>query len=203
MGLLHACGGPPPHPANDGCPDTHPKDAPNPCDTIGPRSNNLMDYNEQQMHITAQQMGRMHFYLAGERGTIHRTLYQRYWQRYHPERPTRLTDTVALKGLRRYPGDVIVGRHALLRVHDSITLPPGAELRIERGGRLELMNGAAIACGKPGGRWRGIVYSGHPQQARQRRAIVIGAASRVHDARMPYRCRRGSSYTAYSPTLRR
>jgi len=125
MGLKHVC------PRGDGLPDTYPPKSyrdtalADPCVYNGPGSNNnLMGYNAHQNHLSAHQIGRMHYFLGGEAGNIHPVVVPR-WLTHDPRDSITLEpgDTLVIRGVKRHAAGIYVKSGAHLHVDGTLMLP--------------------------------------------------------------------------------
>jgi len=146
----------------DGCEDTPPnpncfqKGAP-PCD--GVISNNLMDYNNNQMAMTPCQLGRWH-------RTIHdvkkkqRRLIEERWCNYEPNNPIIISEDTHWVGNKDLSRDIIVKDGATLGLSCRISLSKYASITVQKGGHL-ILDGVRLHndCGQT---WGGIKVLGQP-----------------------------------------
>ncbi len=153
LGLIHAWG-------EDNCPDTdkHPNkcwewtEQP-PCRDQA--SNNMMDYNAYQLALTPCQIGRIQRGLSDEKSALRRCLIPT-WCTRQEGKDVVIRDSVSWSGARDLEGNLIVAEGGALRLSSRVSLPAGAYIRVEKGGRLWL-DGATLhnACGLP---WQGLVW---------------------------------------------
>lgn len=158
--------------AEDGCPDTdkHPNkcwqwtEEP-PCRDAA--SNNMMDYNAYQIAMTPCQIGRVHQLLSNDKGRMRHCLVPSWCQR-NPERDVVIQDSVVWSGARDLEGNLTVAAGGALRISCRVSLPEGARITVEAGGRLWL-DGALLhnACGLP---WQGLVM---PKKRRDRGEVYV------------------------------
>lgn len=160
LSLSHAWG-------EDSCPDTdkHPNkcwewsEQP-PCRDQA--SNNMMDYNAYQIALTPCQIGRVHQMLSGDRAVVRRCLV-RTWCTLQEGKDVVIRDSVSWSGAHDLEGNLTVAAGGSLRLSCRISLPEGAQITVEKGGRLWL-DGAVLqnACGL---QWKGLVQ---PKKQRKR-----------------------------------
>lgn len=160
LSLSHAWG-------EDNCPDTdkHPNkcwewsEQP-PCRDQA--SNNMMDYNAYKIALTPCQIGRIHQVLSSEKNIMRRCLV-RTWCTPVEGKDVVIRDSVVWSGARDLEGSLTVAAGASLRLSCRLSLPAGAQITVEKGGRLWL-DGATLqnACGLP---WKGLVQ---PSKKRKR-----------------------------------
>jgi hypothetical protein len=127
---------------------------------LGPKgsTNDLMDaYPNQGRALTPCQMGQMHSNLMGHMfgGNIGDALI-RDWCTYHPNETMTIRpgDTVVFKSPHYLWGDLVIESGATLIVKCELSMPPGSEIRVKKGGAL-IVDGGKIfqQCG---GKWKGI-----------------------------------------------
>lgn len=143
---------------SDGCEDTpkHPncwnrsKNG-SACDSLA--SNNLMDYNAWQVALTPCQIGRVHRMMS-TLNSRPRKLLVPTWCDYKAEKSIIIQDSIHWKGALDLEGDLTVAAGATLQVNCRLSLPKGAKITIEAGGKLILKNAHLHnACGD---QWKGI-----------------------------------------------
>lgn len=151
LGISHAW-------VEDGCPDT--ENHPNKCWTGSKdppcrdqATNNMMDYNAYQLALTPCQIGRAQATLANEKSAIRRCLIPT-WCILREDRAVVIADSVAWTGARDLEGRLTVAPGGVLQLSCRVSLPPGARITVQPGGRLWL-DGCRLhnACGKT---WEGI-----------------------------------------------
>lgn len=142
---------------NDGCDDTPPhancwaSTEEGKC--AGPVSNNLMDYNSQQLAITPCQIGvvmsSMHDIKDKGRGLLIKD-----WCQYDPTKTLVVTEDLELNRSVDMKGDIIVQEGVSLRISCRVHMPSGAKIIVHPGATL-ILNGADIHndCGQ---QWEGI-----------------------------------------------
>jgi hypothetical protein len=152
LGLSHTWGG------HDGCDDTpaHPncwnKKPDPPCDTM--YSNNMMDYNAHMAALTPCQIGKILLNM-NRLDAMQRNILEPRWCELDTTANVMITDSVRWNGSLDLEGNIVVKETGILEIacrvslpaEASITLYPGAQLRILKTGRLH------NACGD---RWEGI-----------------------------------------------
>ena len=142
---------------NDGCDDTppnpncwSPKDE-GPC--AGVTSNNMMDYNNQQIAITPCQIGtvKMNMHRAGSRV---RNLIVKDWCDYDPEKSLIITEDTQIDRAFDMKGDIIIEEGVSLRLSCRVHMPKGGKIVVNPGAKL-ILNGNHIHndCGDT---WGGI-----------------------------------------------
>lgn len=144
---------------NDGCDDT-PKnpncwqETKNKKGCEGPISNNLMDYNNSQMAISPCQLGIVHRSL-----TMKSSKYRKYVKEAwcHLDTATRIsiTDNIEWSGERDMTSDIHIMDGGTLTVHCRMSIPPGGEIVIHPGGKLQV-NESALIHNDCGLTWKGI-----------------------------------------------
>ncbi len=142
----------------DGCPDT--QDHPNRCwnwTPTGPcrdlATNNMMDYNADQIALTPCQLGRIHLALSNEMSDV-RACLKPVWCTRLPEHTITVRDSVVWMGARDFSGDIVIAPGGSLRLACRASIPPGGRITVQPGGALWL-DGCRLhnACGK---RWDGV-----------------------------------------------
>jgi len=142
---------------NDGCDDTPPnancwgQTETGKC--AGVISNNLMDYNNQQMAITPCQIGVVHKNMH-KAGTKQRGLVIKDWCEYDSRKTMAVDDDFQLDRAVDMKGDIEVLDGASLRLSCRVHMPKGSKIIVHPGGTL-LLNGAYLHndCGDT---WDGI-----------------------------------------------
>jgi hypothetical protein len=151
LGLSHAW-------SEDGCKDTHPhsnkcwvKTVEPPCNTQA--TNNMMDYNADQLALTPCQIGKIHANFAQEKSTPRACLFED-WCVYRPEGTIIVRDTFAVDFSADVSGDIIIGDGGFLTLSGRLSMPGGGKIVVEPGGVLQL-DGCRIhnACDRS---WEGI-----------------------------------------------
>lgn len=151
----------------DGCEDT--PENPNcfqitgkpPCE--GPISNNLMDYNNEQMAITPCQLGRMHRKIHDIRSKQRKLVNER-WCEYSPDHPIVIPNNQNWVGNKDLSRDIIVKPGATLSLSCRISFAKGAKIIVEKGGKLVLDN--VRLHNDCGDQWGGIILHSHdPSQS--------------------------------------
>jgi len=142
---------------NDGCDDTpsHPncwsrtKDG----KCAGPVSNNMMDYNPQQIAISPCQIGivKKNMHRTGSKA---RRLVEKDWCDYDPLKNLVITENTNLDRAIDMKGDIIIEGNASLRLSCRVHLPKGARIIVHPEATL-ILNGAKLHndCGE---KWGGI-----------------------------------------------
>jgi hypothetical protein len=142
----------------DGCPDTnnHPNRCwdwvpEGPCQKLA--TNNMMDYNAQQIALTPCQIGRIHASLSNEKEPMRKCLIPT-WCTYHKERTIVMRDSVHWQGARDLEGDLVIATGGVLTLSCRVSMPPGSRILVMPGAELRL-DGARLHndCGKT---WAGI-----------------------------------------------
>jgi hypothetical protein len=151
----------------DGCPDTdkHPNkcwewtETP-PCRDLA--TNNMMDYNAYQIALTPCQIGRIQQVLSTDKSRLRRCLVPTWCERQEGGDVV-IRDSVVWSGARDLEGNLTVAAGGSLRIACRLSLPAGAKITVEKGGRLWL-DGALLqnACERP---WKGLVL---PKRKRKR-----------------------------------
>ena len=150
MGLYHTVGKG--TPLNDHCDDT-PTYPHNPgCWNGDSCSNNLMDYNADQAALTACQLGRIHFHLAGKQGDFYKTLIPD-WCDPAGERIV-IDRNAEWNGEKKLHGGIEIASGATLTVRCTLHLPQGADVLLRPGARLVVDGGTLTnLCGQE---WKGV-----------------------------------------------
>lgn len=164
---------------NDLCDDTPPhpncwdNTGPPPCD--GLISNNMMDYNNQQMAITPCQIGVMRANIYDERRPIRTKVVEDYCH-YDATQTWVVSDTVLLDRSFDFRGDIIIKPQAYLRLTCRIHMPRGGRIIVEPEGTLEI-NGAKVhnACGDY---WKGIELQ---NKGRKRARLILRAQPEIRN----------------------
>ncbi|MDF1695379.1 MAG: hypothetical protein P1U56_06090 [Saprospiraceae bacterium] len=142
---------------NDGCDDTPPN--PNcwgskkegPC--AGVTSNNMMDYNNQQIAITPCQIGMVKKSMHRESGKA-RKLLVKDWCEYDANKSLIISEDLQLDRAIDMKGDIIIEANASLRLSCRVHMPKGGKIIVQPGATL-ILNGCKIHndCGES---WGGI-----------------------------------------------
>ncbi len=142
---------------NDGCEDTPPN--PNcwsskkegPC--AGVISNNMMDYNNQQIAITPCQIGMMKRTMHRESSKA-RKLLVKDWCEYDPSKNLVISEDVELDRAVDMKGDIIIEEGKSLRLSCRVHMPKGGKIIVNPGATL-ILNGCKLHndCGE---QWGGI-----------------------------------------------
>ncbi len=175
LGLQHTWTG------RDGCPDTPKhtncwnKSKRAPCDTEW--SNNVMDYNAHASAWSPCQIGKIHANFSNPNWKW-RSLLEPTWCTLKPEQTITIRDTVVWRGPRDLEGHLVIAPGGYLRLGCRVSLPAGAKISIEPGGRL-VLDGAELenACGE---QWEGIEVG---QQGEQEGTLECWPGSIIRDAR--------------------
>ena len=142
---------------NDGCDDTppnpncwSPKDE-GPC--VGPTSNNMMDYNNQQIAITPCQIGTVKMNMHRD-GSKSRKLIVKDWCDYDPEKSLIITEDTEIDRAIDMKGDIIIEEGVSLRLSCRVHMPREGKIVVNPGAKL-ILNGNRIHndCGDT---WGGI-----------------------------------------------
>jgi len=152
LGLSHTWSG------FDGCDDTpeHPNcwnvtDKP-PCDSLF--SDNMMDYNAHMAALTPCQIGKILLNMA-RIGSIQRSIVDPTWCRLDSNATISILDSVRWEGSADLEGNVIIAPGATLEIGCRVSLPAGAFIQINPGGKLIVLSTGKLhnACGE---NWGGI-----------------------------------------------
>lgn len=150
MGLYHTVGKG--TPLNDHCDDT-PTYPQNPgCWNGDSCSNNLMDYNADQRALTACQLGRIHYHIAGKQGDFHKVVVPD-WCENTAERIV-IAENVEWNGDKKLHGGVQILPGATLTVRCTLHLPQGAEILLRPGAKLVVDGGTLTNLCKH--TWKGV-----------------------------------------------
>lgn len=164
----------------DGCPDTPNHE--NRCWAWTPEgycrdnaTNNMMDYNAEQIAMTPCQIGRVHAVLASQQSALRRTVIPT-WCTYRIDQTRVIRDSVHWVGDRDLEGDVIVADGASLHLSGRLSMPPGGKIVVEPGGKLWL-DGCQLhnACQKE---WDGVLVQQRGQRKGQ--VTVLKPAEMLH-----------------------
>ncbi|MEP6796345.1 MAG: M43 family zinc metalloprotease [Saprospiraceae bacterium] len=143
----------------DGCDDTpeHPNcwnktDLP-PCDTL--YSDNMMDYNAHMAALTPCQIGKILLNMA-RIGSIQRSVLEPRWCHLDTSATITIMDSVRWEGSADLEGNVIINSGATLEIGCRVSLPTGASIKINPGGKLVVLSTGKLhnACGEI---WGGII----------------------------------------------
>lgn len=143
---------------NDGCDDTPPNancwntsKKEGPC--FGVTSNNMMDYNNQQMAITPCQIGVVKKYMHKENDKV-RKLLVKDWCDYDSSKNLVITEDVELDRAIDMKGDIIIEANKSLRLSCRVHMPKEGKIIVNPGATL-ILNGCKIHndCGEL---WGGI-----------------------------------------------
>lgn len=158
MGLLHPMrSGSKPGPANDHCDDTPTYPVNDGTWGAGPGiSNNVMSYNAVQGAFTECQLGRSHYYLMGNKGTVHNAVIPD-WQILDPNADITIEtgDSVVWNCKKLLHGSITIQTGASLTLRCLTHLPQGARVTIQDGGQL-ILDGGHLTNIIEGQKWRGI-----------------------------------------------
>ena len=112
------------------------------------KSNNLMDYTNEQLALTPCQIGRMHARLS-QLGSRQRGWAKKTWCTYRPDDPIEITARREINGDRDFDTDIFVRRGGDLTLNGRIHLAEGAAIYVAPGGSLTLGPDAIVhnACG--------------------------------------------------------
>jgi hypothetical protein len=176
LGLFHPISYNPPARGEDYCDDTpnYPEDKG--CWNGPDCSNNMVGYNADQSSLTACQLGRIHYYLAGNAGSLYKTVIPD-WCIYNKDSTVIIPpfSTQTWKAKKFFQGDIKISRNATLRLHCQLHLPDGAKIYIKPGGQLILDEGLITnVCEKQ--RWGGIIVFGKKKDREKAVAILNGGA---------------------------
>lgn len=138
---------------DDGCDDT-PKNpgcwretGQSPCE--GPISNNMMDYNWNQLAITPCQLGRMEQFFWKESGGARQFVIP-YWCEYHPFEKVTIyrNEVLEWNGGKDLWGDIEIREGATLTIRCIVALPAEAKVIVKPGAKL-IIDGGTITnrCG--------------------------------------------------------
>jgi len=142
---------------NDGCEDTPPnkncwsQTKEGPCS--GLTSNNMMDYNTQQMAITPCQIGMVKRNMLRTRSKV-RNLIIKDWCEYDPDKSLIITEDAEIDRAIDMKGDIIVTEGNSLRLSCRVHMPKGAKIIVEHDATLVL--NACIIHNDCGEKWGGI-----------------------------------------------
>ncbi len=160
----------------DGCDDTpvHPncwdKNSPPPCD--GTHSNNVMDYNNQQMAYSPCQLGKIHkgFNTIGART---RGLIFEDWCKPISDEQIIISDHLEWKGHRDLRKDIIIKAGGILHIHCRLSLAADRKIIVEEGGQLHIHQYAKLhnSCGD---KWGGIEI--HSRKDTEDQLFIYGNA---------------------------
>ncbi len=168
---------------NDGCDDTplNPgcwiRGEEPPCDSLA--SNNVMDYNVYQNAWTPCQIGKAHYAMSRLHSRVRR-LVQPRWCVRHADRTIVVRDSVHWRGMKDLEGDLVIAEGGVLQISCRVSLPEGARIVVEPGGRLILDNCRLHnACG---GQWLGIELQ---QKGKARGELVFVGKPLLEDMQHP------------------
>lgn len=154
LGLSHAWG-------HDGCDDTNTH--PNKCWSRKEEgfckdnaTNNMMDYNSQQIALTPCQIGKIHANFANQSYRSRKALVQN-WCTIQEGGNVVIRDSIEWNGARDLEGNLRIQAGAYLRLSCRLSMPENATITIAPGATLHLTPKARIHndCGR---RWSGIFY---------------------------------------------
>lgn len=162
--------------SEDGCPDTD--NHPNRCWEWSPQppcdqkaSCNMMDYNAYQIAMTPCQIARVHATLANEKSAPRKCLVPT-WCTRNPDQDIIIRDSTIWQGDRDLEGSVTVADGAVLTLSCRVSLPAGAQIRVQPGGHLILSDARLHnACKRT---WRGIF-----QEKRGSRSGMVSTVGNV------------------------
>lgn len=117
-----------------------------PCPIQG-TSNNFMDYYPEGYNasnpdpgLSACQLGRMHYRLDGNLGTIHRIVLQDHCT-YHPEESITINGTYTWLDSKKLKGDLVILPGSSLTVKCRVHMPAGSKVVVQQGGILIIDGG--------------------------------------------------------------
>ncbi len=167
--------------SNDGCDDT-PKHAncwnysdSGPCKEKV--SNNMMDYNSQQVALTPCQIGRVLKNVHKE-GSKARKLVVPYWCNYDSTMSVTVREDLEWRGNYDLAGDLTIESGVTLKLYGRMSLPAGAKIVVMPGAKLIVDNGQLHqACGAS---WQGVELVSDDDGLSGELVLVAGAT--VEDA---------------------
>lgn len=143
-----------------------------PCPTIG-TSNNFMDvrgpsgsvhgYNASNPNpgLSACQLGRIHYYLEGNAGTIWRTVADEHCS-YHPDEGITIQQDATWLSSKKLKGDLVIEPGATLTIQCRVHIPVGGKIVVRQGAKLIVDEGEITnLCGDF---WQGIEVWGTTDQ---------------------------------------
>ncbi len=144
----------------DGCDDTPPHNncwsntGKPPCDKA--TSNNMMDYNGEEVTLTPCQIGKIHKNFA-KLNSRQRSLIVHDWCTLDTSRYITIKDNIKWLGSKDLSHSIIVETGAVLEINCRVSLPKGASIYVKPGGKLILDNAYLHnACGD---KWDGIILA--------------------------------------------
>jgi len=152
LGLAHTWSG------YDGCDDTPPHsncwnytDNP-PCDTEV--SNNMMDYNNRMDALTPCQIGKVLLNMT-RLNAMQRNILEPRWCTLDTTANITIQDSVSWNCNADVEGHILIERTGHLVIACRVSMPEGARIKIEPGGKLTILSTGILhnACG---GQWEGI-----------------------------------------------
>ena len=179
LGLSHTWGG------HDGCDDTpaHPncwnKTNTPPCDTM--YSNNMMDYNAHMAALTPCQIGKIVMNMSRE-GAIQRDILEPRWCVLDTSATITVTDSVRWNGSADLEGHIIVREGGILEINCRVSMPADATITLHPGAKLRILKTGRIhnACGD---RWEGIALM---EKGDQKAGIMVAEGGKIEDTLHPY-----------------
>lgn len=182
LGLSHTWGG------HDGCDDTPPhpncynKSNKPPCDTM--YSNNMMDYNAHEAALTPCQIGKVLLNMSRE-GTIQRNILVRDWCHLDTSKVITITDSVRWNASMDLKHQIVIQRNATLEIGCRVSMPAGATIWIEPGGKLVMLPGSRLhnSCGHL---WNGIQLMSERKESGQ---LFLIEDAIIEDISTPLRSR--------------
>jgi hypothetical protein len=126
---------------SDGCDDT--PDNPNcwnytetpPCDKLV--SNNLMDYNSEQMSISPCQIGNIHMRIADTLSTQRKLVFSD-WCKFDPSVSIEINDSTKWIGGRDVNKSIVINKGGILKVCCRLGMPQNSQIIVKLGGKLIL-----------------------------------------------------------------
>ncbi|HMQ46932.1 MAG TPA: M43 family zinc metalloprotease [Saprospiraceae bacterium] len=171
--------------SNDGCDDTprHPQDCyvkgqSAHCDTSV--SNNVMDYVAEQNSWSPCQIARVHRKMT-DLGSKTRNYLLPTWCELTDSLSISIRDTVEWPCHKDLNGHLTIASGGQLTIHCRLSMPPGAVIRVEPGGKLILQSSAWLhnACGEE---WEGIQIGKKGSKSGE---VVFIGAPKLEDMRHP------------------
>lgn len=177
------------------------------CPDVG-TSNNYMDYypggynmSNPNPGLSACQIGRMHYYLDGNAGTISRIVVQDYCT-YDPNATITINQDVTWSSSKKLKGDLVIDPGATLTIKCRVHMPAGGKIIVKQGARLIVDEGEITnLCGDF---WAGIQawgttdqnQSGNPIPTHQA-LVVLKNGAMIEHAREAISMQEGGVWGTY------
>ena len=147
-------------------------------------SNNMMDYNAHEAALTPCQIGKVLLNMSRE-GTIQRNILVRDWCHLDTSKVITITDSVRWNASMDLKHQIVIQRNATLEIGCRVSMPAGATIWIEPGGKLVMLPGSRLhnSCGHL---WNGIQLMSERKESGQ---LFLIEDAIIEDISTPLRSR--------------